>query len=163
MAGFFHKLFGHKEKPLTEQLRDGIAEVYDPNNEHDRVGLALLVTLQKQLGLLGYETGQVPAMGLYLSEKCLGYLYGLSIGILVAENIERTRDNLIDTIIAAFVLTYGDTAGRSLAKMTAELAVEGDKQILAASDWAIEEITTVYKTGHVTTAMGFYLAAKEML
>jgi hypothetical protein len=163
MAGFFGKLFGKKDKTFTEQIREGMASVYDPNNTHDRVAVALLANLQPQLQVLGFEISKVPATDVYISKDCRGYLYGWALGILVQENIERTKDNLIDTIIAAFGLTYGDELGRSLSIQTFEDTKANDKEVLWASDWAIAEMAKVYETGGEHMANGFYRGAKRML
>jgi hypothetical protein len=162
MTGFFGRVFG-KKKTFTEQIQDEILSVYDPSKEADRIGLALLVNLQKQLGLLGYEIGQVPPEGEFVSDKCRGYLYGLSLGILVSEGIELSRDAVIDTVIAAFALTYGDESGRDLSFQTAQDVSSGKPDVVWASDWGLEDVKGVYASGGITSTAGFYLAANGMI
>ena len=162
MTGVFGRVFG-KKKTFTEQVKDEILSVYDPAKEADRIGLALLVNLQKQLDLLGYAIGQVPPEGRFVSDKCRGYLYGLSLGILVSEGIELSRDAVIDTVIAAFALTYGDEAGRDLSFQTAQDVGSGRLDVVWACDWGIEDVKGVYASGGVTSTAGFYLAASGMI
>ena len=162
MAGLFRKLFG-KKTTFTEQLKSEIRSVYDPAKEADRIGLALLVNLQKQLDLLGYEIGKVPTEGQFISDKCRGYLYGLALGILDSEGIEVSRDAVIDTVIAAFALTYGDEVGRQLSFQTAQDVDAAKPDVVWASDWAIKDVQGVYSSGGITSTAGFYLAANGMI
>jgi len=96
------------------------------------------------------------------SPECRGYLYGLSCGVLLNEDIAITGDSLIDTLIAAFGLVYGDSAGRPLAQKTFEDVAEENPLVSSASDWAIKEVNGVYESGEIN-ALGFYLAASGMM
>jgi hypothetical protein len=162
MAGFFGKLFGKKEtneKSFTEMVREGAQEIIDPNDVHQRVAIALMANLQTQVSLLGHELWKVPPEGKFISKDCRGYLYGLALGVIVEENIERTKDSLIDTIQAAFAMVYGVDLGKQLSLQTFQEAQAGDKEILWASDRAIEEIARVYSSGGDRIASGFYQGA----
>jgi hypothetical protein len=162
MRGLLGRLFGKRKLP-GHTLQTQLLSIYDPSKQADRLGLALLANLQKQLDLLGSEIGQVPPVEPFISAKCRGYLYGLSVGILSSEGIELSRDAVIDTLIAAFALIYGDEAGRDLSLQTAQEVEAGNPAVIWASDWAIAEIRGVYDSGGITSAAGFYLAANGMI
>jgi len=169
MANFLSRLFKGKKRAeasqagFTEHAIDSLKDIYDPENEDDRIGLALLVILRKQLDLLNLEMGFVPADSIFASEKCRGALLGTALGILQSELSESTNRQIIDTTIAAFSLIYGDTRGRALALQTIREAGEGNSKVEECSDWALLDTKGVYKSGGLTSAAGFYLAASGMI
>ena len=138
-------------------------EDYDPNNEADRVGLALLAVIQKQLDLLGYEIGSVPLDDRFGSDKCRGALLGTAIAVAQAEIDNPSNKMLIDAAIAAFALVYGDEAGSQLALQTMRDAGEGNVDVETASDWAIGDTKGVYSSGGETSAVGFYAASNGLI
>ena len=165
MIGFFKSLFGKKvdQQNASSNFNDQLSEVYNPTNEHDRVGLALLVGLQSQLGLLNYKIGELPPHAPFTSDKCRGALYGLACGILISEHVELTKETLEDTLIAAFVTVYGDEHGPALAIQTAQDVKDEVPDVLQAGDWAIEDVKGVYASGGNTSMAAFYLAATGMI
>jgi hypothetical protein len=170
MANLFKRLFGKKSSPPTKRAADvasnllaDFADVYDPHNEHDRMGLALLATIRPQLELLGYDLEAVPATEPFTSEKCRGSLAGLALGLLEAERIEISKDAIIDSLIAAFALVFSDALGRPLAIQTAEDIFDKVPDVMSASEWSRADVVGVYRSGGVTSASGFYLAAQGMI
>jgi len=135
---------------------------YDAAKDSDRIAVALLGLLTRQIRELGFELKTVPTLTMLTSPECRGYLYGLSCGVLLNEDIAITGDSLIDTLIAAFGLVYGDSAGRPLAQKTFEDVAEENPLVSSASDWAIKEVNGVYESGEIN-ALGFYLAASGMM
>ena len=135
---------------------------YDAAKDSDRIAVALLGLLTRQIRECGFELETVPTLTMFTSAECRGYLYGLSCGVLLNEDISITRDSLVDTLIAAFGLVYGDDAGRSLAQKTLEEVAEESPLVTRASDWAIKEVSGVYESGEAN-ALGFYLAASGMM
>lgn len=161
MIGFFKRIFG---KPsYEEQLKAEIAKVYDPTKDTDRLGLALLMTLRPQLELLGLDTGIVPTEGAYVSETSRGYLFGLAQGLLIAEGVDPTPDNKVDALLGSFGLVYGDPIGRDWAVLTDQEMMAGNATVIEASEWAVKEVEGIYKSGGVTSAMGFYLSVNGLL
>ncbi|WP_293922177.1 hypothetical protein [Sphingobium sp. UBA5915] len=155
---FFKKIFGRK--PVRRQNDQAF---YDPSNAHDRVGLALLGMLRPQLDLCGFELEHVPDIPPFNGPKCRGALIGISEGILVGEGVERTADNIYDTVIAAFALTFSDAVGRDMSLRTVNEAQAGNEEVNAAIEWAIEDTVGVYKSGGLSSAGSFYLAAMDMI
>lgn len=153
MASLLNRLFGRASRPSTRE----------PDDTDNRVAVALLSILRKQLDLLDMEVGKVPAVAPFTSPECRGALLGLSIGILQAEGIETTRDRLIDTIMAAFVLVYGEPIGRDLAAETVQQSATGDNAINGASEYAIADAKGVYESGGVTSYTAFSLALHGMI
>ena len=88
---------------------------------------------------------------------------GLSAGLLEAEGIEVTKDAALDSLLAAFVLVFGDAAGRSLAQQTVEELGNGEPDLVEAYNWSKSDVLGVYEKGGVTSAVGFYVAAQEMI
>lgn len=153
MTGFFNRIFGKRSQPATRE----------PDADHNRIAVALLAMLTKQCDLIGMELGAVPATGPYASPECRGALLGLCIGILRAEGIEMTRNRCIDTFIAAFVLVYGDAAGRDLASQTVVQSAADDTSVNRASEFAIADARGVYESGGVTSYTAFSLALHGMI
>lgn len=153
MTGFFNRIFGKGAQPARRE----------PDADDNRIAVALLAMLTKQFDLLGMELGTVPATGPYASPECRGALLGLCIGILQAERIEMTRDRCIDTFIAAFVLVYGDPAGRDLASQTVAQSAADDTSINRVSEFAIADAKGVYESGGVTSYTAFSLALHGMI
>jgi hypothetical protein len=135
---------------------------YDASKDTDRIAAALLGLLTPQIRELGFKLETVPTLTMLTSAECCGYLYGLSCGVLLNEQIKVTRDSLIDTLIAAFALVFGDVAGRPLAQRTFDEVATQNPIVSSASDWAIREVNGVYESGE-NNALGFYLAASGML
>ena len=138
-------------------------EGYDPANEADRVGLALLAIIQKQLDLLGFEIGAVPVDACFCTDKCRGALLGTAIGITQAEIENPSNKSVIDAAMAAFSLVYGNEIGSRLALQTIRDTADGNADVEAASDWAIQDTKGVYLSGGVTSAVAFYAASSGMI
>jgi hypothetical protein len=164
----FSSLFGRRTPEFTvdefhKELMDGIREVYDPTNENDRIGAALLLILQQQLDLLGYEIGTVPADERFATEKCRGALLGTAIGVTHAEIESPPNKAIIDAAVAAFCLVYGDEVGGQLAVQTIREAAAGTSDVEVAADWAMKDAKGVHLNGGVTSAVGFYVACNGMI
>ena len=152
-----------RKPTFTEQIEAEIAKLYDPQNTTDRIGLVLLVNIQNQLDLLGYEIGQVPNAEPFNSKKCRGTLYGLALGVMDCEQIPPNRDTFIDTVIAAFGLVFGHPVGADIAQQTDSDISAQDLDVAWAADWSIRDLKGVYESGAVTSWAAFYLAAKKMI
>jgi hypothetical protein len=140
-----------------------VIEGYDPNNEADRIGLALLAIIQNQLELLGFEIGAVPLNDRFASDKCRGALLGTAFGVTQAEVENPSNKTLIDAAMAAFSLVYGNEVGNGLALQTMRDAAGENAELQAASDWAINDTKGVYSSGGVTSAVGYYAAVSGMI
>jgi hypothetical protein len=149
--------------PFSETVQSEIAKVYDPENQNDRIGLVLLVNIQNQLDLLGYEIGQVPDIEPFNSKKCRGSLYGLALGVMNCEQIPPDRDTFIDTLVAAFRLVFGHPLGADIAQQTDHDVSSGDVDVTWAADWSIKDLEGVYASGAATSWAAYYLAAKKMI
>lgn len=144
--GLFAKLFG-KPEPIVM-------------TEDNRIGVALLAILKPQIALLGFELGEVPAEGDFVSDTCRGYLFGLSGGILVCEGIDRGPDGpVFRALVAAFELVYGSGHATRLAVRTVQDTADEEGDAFAASEWAIREVQEIFRSGGATQGSGFYLAA----
>jgi hypothetical protein len=152
-----------RKPTFTEAIQAEIAKVYDPENQNDRIGLVLLVNIQKQLDLLGYEIGHVPNIEPFNSKKCRGSLYGLALGVMNCEQIPPDRDTFIDTLVAAFSLVFGHPLGADIAQRTDNDVSSKDVDVTWAADWSIKDLEGVYESGAVTSWAAYYLAAKKMI
>ncbi len=161
MPGFFAKLFGRNEKKEADFALP--REVYNPTNEADRVAVALLAILGKQLDLLGFSMGSVPIDQTFGSDQCRGALLGTAIGIVQSEVESPSNKAILDATTTAFALVYGDEIGPRYALETIRDSSAGNDVINASSEWAIGDTKGVYSSGGVTSAVGFYVAAKQMI
>ncbi|MBU0825079.1 MAG: hypothetical protein KKA44_08295 [Alphaproteobacteria bacterium] len=161
MAGLFSRIFG--KRTWEDEVRREWTKVYDPKKDADRLGVALLMTLRPQLELLDLDIGIVPTEGVFISETCRGYLFGLAHGLLLAENVERNRDSVIDALIGAFGLVYGDPMGREWAALTEQEVEAGNTTVIEASKWAVKEVEAIYQNTGATSPMGFYCAVNGMI
>lgn len=159
--GWLKRIFG--KRSIEDEFAAELAKIFDPKSDADRLGFALLSTLRPQIEMLGLDLEIVPTSGVFVSEACRGYLYGLTHGLMLAEDIERTRDNVIDGLIGAFGLVYGDPIGRDWAAMTLNDVEAGNAVVIEASKWAVKEVEGIYDNNHATSAMGFYCAATGMM
>lgn len=153
MPGFLTKLFG---KPVPPKPRE-------PSAEDERVGLALMVAIEKQLNALGVQFQQAPKSGPFVTPDARGTLIGAAFGVLQGEGIELTQDRIIDTVIAAFVFTYGDPIGRDLAAETFDAFQAQDPTILRTSEWARQDMLGVYQSGGNTSFAAYMLAVQGMI
>lgn len=153
MAGFFAKLFG---KPAPPKPRE-------PTAEDERVGLALMVAMEKQLSALGVPFQGAPTTGPFVTPEARGTLIGAAFGVLEGEGLQPTRDRIIDTVIAAFVFTYGDPIGRDLAAETFTAFQAQDPVILRTSEWARQDMLGVYQSGGNTSFAAYMLAVQGMI
>jgi hypothetical protein len=164
---FLYSLFGRNESAappnaaFTEHILAGAREVYDPENENDRIGLALLGMLQKQVSLLGLELEQVPPTPPYTSKACRGYLLGVAVAVLEQEGIAVTKDKFIDTVVAAFALVFGRDVGADLAQQTALEFEQPGSGLAQSFMFASQEIEVIYRSGGEIFASGFHLFATQ--
>jgi hypothetical protein len=165
VSGFFNSFF--RKKPaasdslddFTQKFLDGFDEIYDPGNMDDRIGLALLVVLQHQLRLLGFETGKVPYVAPFSSKRCRGYLYGLAMGVMECENIPPNPETFIGTLIATFGLVFGDPFGRDVVDSTDNELLKKDREVVSGISFGEADIRRIYSGEGVYSAEGFYLLA----
>ncbi len=142
--GFFGNLFGKRQQEPTLSPEQA-----------DIVAKALWVLLRSQINALGHELWAVPTANEFVTEKCRGYLFGLSAGVLHAHDLLTVGGHSgRDALDATFQVVYGP-AGRQLA--IASLRDTQRPAFRAASEFAIEEVSQVYAMNHCSTATGFYL------
>jgi hypothetical protein len=126
----------------------------------ERIATALLGMLTPQLELLGFKLRLVPAKDQFVSDKCRGYLFGLSGSTLIHEGLRTANFNALD---ATFRLVYGDQHGTRLAILTVRDCQMEKQDVVWASEWAAKEVQAVYQSGGATSDAGFYLAATDQI
>lgn len=153
MAGFLAKLFGKPAPPAPRE----------PTPEDERIGIALMVAIEKQLNALGVQFQGAPTIGPFVTPDARGTLIGAAFGVLQGEGIELTQDRIINTVIAAFVFTYGDPIGRDLAAKTFDAFQAQDPVILRTSEWARQDMLGVYQSSGNTSFAAYMLAVQGMI
>ncbi len=135
----------------------------EPTAEDERIGLALMVAIEKGLNTLGAQFQKAPTTGPFVTPEARGALIGAAFGVLQGEGVELTRDRIIDAVIAAFVFTYGDPIGRDLAAETFDAFQTQDPTILRTSEWARQDMLGVYQSGGSTSFAAYALAVQGIV
>lgn len=153
MTSLFSKLFAKAPAPQPRE----------PTPEDYRVGVVLMGAIEKQLAVINLRFQEVPPSGPYATAEARGTLIGIAFGVLQGEGIELTPDRIADTVIAAFVFTYGDPIGRDLAAQTFEEFKAQEPTVLRTSEFARLDMLGVYESGGITSCAAFSLATAGMI
>jgi hypothetical protein len=132
--------------------------------DDDRIAIAALALLGPQISMLGFKLEQVPPEGDFVSDKCRGYLFGLSAGILICEGMSTDSDGpALRTLKATFRVVYGAEQCTRLAVETVKDTAAGKRNVVWASELAIQEVRNIYLNGGKTRGNGFHLAASRRI
>ena len=153
MPGLFGKFFGKIAQPKRRE----------PTATDERVGVSLMLQIEKNLNALGFEFQQAPTTGSFVTPETRATLIGAAFGVLEGEGVERSEEKIKDAVLAAFVFAYGEKSGPELAMKTFYELQDRDPIVLRTSEWALEDMLGVYKSGGNTSFAAFMLAARGVI
>jgi hypothetical protein len=167
IKSFINRLFGlssddHAYRKLQSEFAN-LTEDMDFDDPEVRIGTQIFLILSEQFEIIGNRQGKFPPVAPFAADSAKGALIGTAVAVVLHEIDSPPNKIMIDAIVTAFTLAFGDEYGPDLALEAMNQSAADNTSINSASDWAIIDTKASLRPGAISTASAYIAAVKGLI